>query len=69
MTSWLPALDKIIEGLETAARAAAASAGGGGGNGALAAPHERFRLWLSSNPSEAFPISILQVTGRAGWPV
>jgi dynein heavy chain len=47
MTSWLPTLAKIVEGLE-------------GGAGA-AAPHERFRLWLSSSPSEAFPISILQV--------
>jgi dynein heavy chain len=42
MTSWLPTLDKIIEGLEGAK------------------PHERFRLWLSSNPSPDFPISILQ---------
>ncbi|WIA33430.1 hypothetical protein OEZ86_006562 [Tetradesmus obliquus] len=42
MTSWLPTLDKIIEGLEAAK------------------PHERFRLWLSSNPSPDFPISILQ---------
>jgi dynein heavy chain len=42
MTSWLPTLDKIIEGLEAAQ------------------PHERFRLWLSSNPSPDFPISILQ---------
>jgi hypothetical protein len=42
MTSWLPTLDKIIEGLEGTK------------------PHERFRLWLSSNPSPDFPISILQ---------
>lgn len=42
MTSWLPNLEKIIEGLENAK------------------PHERFRLWLSSNPSPDFPISILQ---------
>lgn len=42
MTSWLPTLEKIIEGLENAN------------------PHERFRLWLSSNPSPDFPISILQ---------
>jgi len=61
MTSWLPTLDKIIEGLETAASSAAAGAGGGSGSGAGAAPHASFRLWLSSNPSEAFPISILQV--------
>lgn len=42
MTSWLPTLDKMIEGLENSK------------------PHERFRLWLSSNPSPDFPISILQ---------
>ena len=24
------------------------------------APHQNFRLWLSSNPSDDFPISILQ---------
>lgn len=42
MTSWLPTLDKLIEGLESSK------------------PHERFRLWLSSNPCPEFPISILQ---------
>lgn len=42
MTSWLPALDKIIEGLPARK------------------PHPDFRLWLSSNPSPAFPIAILQ---------
>lgn len=42
MTSWLPALDKIIEGLPNRK------------------PHADFRLWLSSNPSPAFPIAILQ---------
>lgn len=42
MTSWLPALDKIIEGLPNRK------------------PHPDFRLWLSSNPSPAFPIAILQ---------
>lgn len=49
MTSWLPTLAKIVEGLEAGAGAAA--------------PHERFRLWLSSSPREAFPITILQVRG------
>lgn len=42
MTSWLPTLDKIIEGFEKAS------------------PHKNFRLWLSSNPSDQFPIAILQ---------
>lgn len=53
MTSWLPQLDKVLEGLETA------------GNGHQ--PHERFRLWLSSSPTEAFPISILQVGAGVGF--
>ena len=42
MTSWLPALQKIIEGFE------------------VQKPHANFRLWLSSSPSEQFPIAILQ---------
>lgn len=66
MTSWLPALEKIVEGLENAANAAAAGGGGSGSGGSGSggsggAPHPNFRLWLSSNPTEAFPISILQV--------
>jgi dynein heavy chain len=42
MTSWLPTLDKLVDGLEAAK------------------PHKNFRVWLSSNPSPAFPISLLQ---------
>ncbi|KAK9823872.1 hypothetical protein WJX72_006072 [[Myrmecia] bisecta] len=42
MTSWLPTLDKMIEGFEAAR------------------PHPDFRLWISSSPSPAFPIAILQ---------
>jgi dynein heavy chain len=42
MTSWLPTLDKLVDGLEAAK------------------PHKNFRLWLSSNPCGAFPISLLQ---------
>lgn len=42
MTSWLPALSKIIDTFPAAR------------------PHPSFRLWLSSNPTERFPISILQ---------
>lgn len=42
MTSWLPTLDKLVDGLEAAK------------------PHKNFRLWLSSNPCSAFPISLLQ---------
>lgn len=42
MTSWLPTLDKLVDGLEASK------------------PHKAFRLWLSSNPSPAFPISLLQ---------
>lgn len=44
MTSWLPALDKLVEGLEAAA------------------PHKAFRLWLSSAPCAAFPMSLLQTS-------
>lgn len=42
MTSWLPALEKIVESLPARK------------------PHANFRLWLSSSPSPAFPIAILQ---------
>jgi len=42
MTSWLPALDKIIE--DTVNKQ----------------PHVMYRLWLSSNPTPHFPLSILQ---------
>ena len=42
MTSWLPHLEKVIQGLEKSN------------------PHEMFRLWLSSEPNDKFPISILQ---------
>jgi hypothetical protein len=42
ITSWLPTLDKLVEGL------------------AGAKPHKHFRLWLSSNPCAAFPMSLLQ---------
>lgn len=42
MTSWLPALDKLIESF-----------------GSMR-PHSAFRLWLSSNPTDRFPIAILQ---------
>jgi dynein heavy chain len=58
MASWLPALEKIVEGLE-------AGGGGSGGKGG-GSPHPDFRLWLSSAPSEAFPIGLLQVGGRGG---
>jgi len=44
MTSWLPDLDAIIEAFSLPG----------------SAPHPNFRLWLSSNPSDRFPISILQ---------
>eukprot|EP00232_Nephroselmis_pyriformis_P029065 CAMPEP_0182867354 /NCGR_PEP_ID=MMETSP0034_2-20130328/8675_1 /TAXON_ID=156128 /ORGANISM="Nephroselmis pyriformis, Strain CCMP717" /LENGTH=4528 /DNA_ID=CAMNT_0024999703 /DNA_START=83 /DNA_END=13669 /DNA_ORIENTATION=- len=42
MTSWLPTLDKMIEGF------------------AARKPNPDFRLWLSSSPTPAFPIAILQ---------
>merc|ERR1711871_18260 len=45
MLSWMPTLEKVIETYCT---------------DASAAPHEQFRLWLSSNPHPKFPISILQ---------
>lgn len=42
MTSWLPKLAKLVEGL------------------AARQPHPDFRLWLSSNATPNFPVSILQ---------
>ena len=47
--SWMPTLEKLIDGY-----CAAAAAGGTG------APHKSFRLWLSSSPHPLFPIAILQ---------
>ena len=29
----------------------------------LAKPHRDFRLWLTTEPCEAFPLGVLQVTG------
>ena len=42
MTSWLPKLAKLVEGLPARQ------------------PHPDFRLWLSSNATPNFPVSILQ---------
>eukprot|EP00659_Diplonema_papillatum_P004074 gene4074-6331_t len=46
-TSWMPTLERIMEDL-----AQKASAG---------QVHPNFRLWLTSNPSTAFPVSVLQM--------
>ena len=40
--SWLPSLEKVIEGI------------------AASHPHAGFRLWLSSAPTDGFPLAILQ---------
>lgn len=69
MASWLPALEKIVEGLEPAGGALGGSPGGGGGGASgsggggsgSGGVHKDFRLWLSSAPCAAFPMSILQV--------
>jgi len=44
MTSWLPTLEKWLEGLATKA------------------PHPDFRLWLTTDPTSNFPLSILQMS-------
>ena len=54
--SWMPALEKLIDGYCTAAQQQASS----GGLPVPGAPHRSFRLWLSSSPHPQFPIAILQ---------
>jgi len=58
MLSWMPKLEKVLE--EFAAIAAAAEGGAGAGSPGAASLHPDFRLFLSSDPSPHFPISILQ---------
>eukprot|EP00756_Hemistasia_phaeocysticola_P022945 Hpha_TRINITY_DN15865_c4_g10::TRINITY_DN15865_c4_g10_i1::g.188383::m.188383/K10408/DNAH; dynein heavy chain, axonemal len=48
-TSWMPTLDKILEDLTDKA-----TSGMGGG------VHPDFRLWLTSMPSNSFPVPVLQ---------
>jgi dynein heavy chain len=48
-TSWMPTLEGILQTIWQ---------GGGGGAGAVL--HKDFRLWLTSMPSAAFPVLILQ---------
>ena len=70
-SSWMPTLERLVEGI--AADEAAAKAGGkapsdkGDGDGddndedeVPGGTDPRFRLWLTSYPSESFPVAVLQ---------
>ena len=51
--SWLPTLEKICEDLMSSSSDAGASSSSN-------APHHDFRLWLTSYPSDKFPVTLLQ---------
>jgi hypothetical protein len=57
----MPSLERICEQLASEAAGAATGVGGGGGH-----TDARFRLWMTSMPSPAFPPAVLQVGMRWG---